>query len=86
VVVVKATTEADLDKYKGQLRDKIVLLPVATPPQPNFEADAKRLTAEDLQKMADAPASTPTTAANRPADPAMAERMATLRVQRELRT
>jgi carboxypeptidase Q len=85
VVVVKATTEADLDKYKGQLRDKIVLLPVATPLQPNFEADAKRLSAEDLQKMADAPASTPTTA-NRPADPAMAERMATMRAQRELRT
>ena len=86
VVVVKATTEADLSTYKGQLRDKIVLLPVATPPQPNFEPDAKRLSDEELQKMADAPASTPTTAANRPADPAMAERMATMRAQRELRT
>jgi carboxypeptidase Q len=84
VVVVKATTEADLAKYKGQLRDKIVLLPVATLPQPNFEPDAKRLSAEDLQKMADAPATTPTTAANGPAN--TPDRLAAMRAQRELRT
>ncbi|WP_240047115.1 M28 family metallopeptidase [Hymenobacter nivis] len=85
VVVVRATTEADLAKYKGQLRDKIVLLPVANPPQPNFEPDAKRLSAEDLQKLADAPATAPTTAANRPVEPATAERMAALKTARELR-
>jgi carboxypeptidase Q len=87
VVVVKAATEAELDKYKGQLRDKIVLLPVATSLQPNFEPDAKRLSSEDLQKLADAPASPASTAANRsPADAAMTERMATMRAQREMRT
>lgn len=85
VVVVRATTEADLAKFKGQLRDKIVLLPVATPPQPNFEPDAKRLTAEELQKMADAPAGGAPTAANRPAEPATADRMAAMRAARELR-
>jgi hypothetical protein len=51
VVLVKATAEADLDKYKGQLRDKIVLLPVANPPKTTFEADAKRYSDEELQKM-----------------------------------
>jgi carboxypeptidase Q len=85
VVVVRATTEADLAKFRGQLRDKIVLLPVATPPQPNFEPDAKRLTAEELQKMADAPAGGAPTAANRPAEPATADRMAAMRAARELR-
>jgi hypothetical protein len=67
VVYVNAKTEADLDKYKGQLRDKIILLPVATLPQPSFEPDAKRLTDDELQKMADAPAGGAPTAANRPA-------------------
>jgi carboxypeptidase Q len=85
VVVVRATTEADLAKFKGQLRDKIVVLPVTTPPQPNFEPDAKRLTAEELQKMADAPAGGAPTAANRPAEPATADRMAAMRAARELR-
>lgn len=86
VVVVRATTEADLAKYQGQLRDKIVLLPVATPPQPNFEPDAKRLNADDLQKLADAPAGGAPTAANRPAEPATADRIAALKAARELRT
>jgi carboxypeptidase Q len=86
IVVVRATTEADLAKFKGQLRDKIVVLPVTTPPQPNFEPDAKRLTAEELQKMADAPAGGAPTAANRPAEPATADRMAAIRAARELRS
>ncbi len=83
VVVVRATTEADLGKYKGQLRDKIVLLPVATPPQPNFEPDAKRLTTEELQAMADATVGGAPTAANAPA--ATADRVAAMRAARELR-
>ncbi|RAK65858.1 M28 family metallopeptidase [Hymenobacter edaphi] len=51
VVLVKAATEADLDKYKGQLRDKIVLTEVASEPKTTFAADAKRYTDEELQKM-----------------------------------
>ena len=70
VAFVNVKTEADLANYKGQLRDKIIVLPVATPPQPNFEPDAKRLSAEDLQKLSEAPAGGGAlTAANRPAGP-----------------
>lgn len=85
VVYVKATAEADLDKYKGQLRDKIVLLPVASLPQPNFEPDAKRLTADELQKLADAPAGGLPTAANRPVEAPDAARLAARRAQLALR-
>jgi carboxypeptidase Q len=87
VAYVNVKTEADLAKYKGQLRDKIVVLPVATPPQPNFEPDAKRLTAEDLQKLADAPAGGGApTAANRPAEANPEARRAVMLAARELRT
>jgi hypothetical protein len=85
VAYVNVKTEADLAKYQGQLRDKIVVLPVATPPQPNFEPDAKRLSAEDLQKMADAPAGGAPTAANRPAEPDAEARRAAMLAARALR-
>jgi hypothetical protein len=85
VAYVNVKTEADLDKYKGQLRDKIVVLPVATPPQPNFEPDAKRLSAEDLQKLADAPAGGAPTAANRPAEPDAEARRTAMLAARALR-
>jgi hypothetical protein len=80
VIVVKATTEADLDKYKGQLRDKIALLEVPNPPKPSFEPDAKRYTDEELQKMTEKPAAP---AANATSD---ADRMATYRARLALRT
>jgi hypothetical protein len=86
VAYVNVKTEADLAKYQGQLRDKIVVLPVATPPQPNFEPDAKRLSAEDLQKMADAPAGGAPTAANRPAEPDAEARRTAMLAARALRT
>ncbi|WP_151088348.1 M28 family metallopeptidase [Hymenobacter baengnokdamensis] len=85
VAYVNVKAEADLEKYKGQLRDKIVLLPVATPPQPNFEPDAKRLTVDELQKMADAPAGGAPTAANRPAEANPEARRAAMLAARELR-
>ncbi|TGE29876.1 M28 family metallopeptidase [Hymenobacter metallicola] len=78
VIVVKASTEADLDQYKGRLRDKIVLTEVATPPQTTFEPDARRYTDEELKKMAEAPAASP-------AAPADAERLAARRAQIALR-
>jgi len=83
VVYVKATTEAELDKFKGQLRDKIVVLPVPTAPKPSFEPDAKRYTDDELAKMTEVPAKPAAPAA---ADPAMAERMATRKAQAALRT
>ncbi|TGE08023.1 M28 family metallopeptidase [Hymenobacter fodinae] len=80
VIVVKAATEADLDKYKGQLRDKIALLEVPNPPKPSFEPDAKRYTDDELRKMAEKPAAP---AANATPD---ADRMATFRARAALRT
>nr|WP_236704995.1 M28 family peptidase [Hymenobacter sp. AT01-02] len=83
VVVVKATTEAELDKYKGKLRDKIVLLDVTNVPKPSFEADAKRYTAEELQKMAEYKLEAP---AAKPNDAEMEQRMAQRRTMMALRT
>ncbi|MBT9395220.1 M20/M25/M40 family metallo-hydrolase [Hymenobacter sp. NST-14] len=83
VVVVKAATEADLDRYQGRLRDKIVVFDVANPPQPSFEPDARRYTAEELQKMADFKPEPPVA---RPANPEMDERMKARRAQFALRT
>ncbi|QNH61408.1 M28 family metallopeptidase [Hymenobacter sediminicola] len=83
VVVVKAATEADLAKYQGQLRDKIVLFEVANPPKPSFEPDARRHTDEELKKMADFKPEAPTAT---PANTDMEERMKTRRAQAALRT
>ncbi|WP_317175071.1 zinc-binding metallopeptidase family protein [Hymenobacter qilianensis] len=81
VVYVNATTEADLAKFQGKLRDKIVLTAVATPPKTTFEADAKRYTDDELTKMMEAQPARPTTE-----DPAMTERMNARRAQAALRT
>ncbi|UOQ74519.1 M28 family metallopeptidase [Hymenobacter cellulosilyticus] len=78
VVVVKAATEADLDAYKGRLRDKIVLTEVATPPKTSFEPDARRYTDAELQKLTEAPSAAPASAAD-------AERLAARRAQATLR-
>ncbi|UOQ76240.1 M20/M25/M40 family metallo-hydrolase [Hymenobacter sp. 5516J-16] len=79
---MKATTEAELDKYKGQLRDKIVLLDVAAP-KIGFEPDAKRYTAEELQKMADYKLEA---AAAAPNSAEMEQRLAARRTMLALRT
>ncbi|WP_139924106.1 M20/M25/M40 family metallo-hydrolase [Hymenobacter sp. DG01] len=84
VVVMKATTEAELDKYKGQLRDKIVLLDV-TAPKTSFEADAKRYSDDELQKMAAYKPEAPAAAANS-ASAEMEQRMAQRRAMLALRT
>ncbi len=82
VVVLKAaTTEADLDQYKGQLRGKIVVMSVPNPPKNAEGPDLKRYTDDELAKMAEPAAPRP--AANTP-DPAAA--LATRRAQATLRT
>ena len=80
IVVVKVATEADLDGYKGQLRDKIVVMSVPTPPKPSAAPDLKRYTDGELQEMADPAAPRP--AANLPDAAALAAR----KVQAALRT
>jgi hypothetical protein len=55
VVFVDVKTEADLEKYKGKLKGKIVLFSPPTPVQPGFKPDATRYADSTLLQMANAP-------------------------------
>ena len=52
VVLVKADTTTDLDKYKGKLAGKIVIFDTQNKLNRTFKADAARYTDEELDKMA----------------------------------
>ncbi|MDT4898901.1 MAG: carboxypeptidase [Acidobacteriota bacterium] len=54
VVFLDAATEADLIKYKGKLKGKIVLISPARAVEPNFTPLALRTTDEELLKLANA--------------------------------
>jgi len=51
VVINKADTIIDLDKYKGTLKGKIVMMDASTPLTPNFKADAARYADTTLENM-----------------------------------
>ena len=51
-------TEADLLKYKGKLKGKIVLMSPAREVEPNFLPQAQRTSEEDLRKLSEAKPST----------------------------
>jgi hypothetical protein len=51
VVYVEIDSEADLAKYKGQLKGKIIMMPTSTEAQNQYDADAHRMTDEELQGM-----------------------------------
>ncbi|MDT5158798.1 MAG: carboxypeptidase [Acidobacteriota bacterium] len=55
LVLVDAKTEEDLQKYKGQLRGKIVLAGTERELKPRFEPTATRLNDKQLLELADAP-------------------------------
>jgi carboxypeptidase Q len=55
VVLVEAKNDAELQKYKGTLRGKIVLAGNVRELKPRFEPTAKRLTEKELLELADAP-------------------------------
>ena len=55
VVYVEATTEADLEKYKGKLNGKIVLTAPTREVSAHFDALGKRLDEKGLLALADAP-------------------------------
>jgi hypothetical protein len=55
LVVVDAKNEEELQKYKGQLRGKIVLAGTERQLKPRFEPAATRLTEKQLLELADAP-------------------------------
>jgi len=53
-IYLDVKTEADLAKYKGKLKDKIVLFSALVPVKPGFAADAKRFNDSTLLSMANA--------------------------------
>ncbi|HEY0170492.1 MAG TPA: M20/M25/M40 family metallo-hydrolase [Pyrinomonadaceae bacterium] len=55
LVVVEAKNDEELQKYKGQLRGKIVLAGAERELRPRFEPTATRLTEKQLLELADAP-------------------------------
>jgi hypothetical protein len=55
VVLVEAKNDAELQKYKGTLRGKIVLAGNVRELKPRFEPTAKRLSEKELLELADAP-------------------------------
>ncbi|HEX8710065.1 MAG TPA: hypothetical protein VF723_17620, partial [Pyrinomonadaceae bacterium] len=55
VVYVDAKTEADLEKYRGKLKGKILLTTAAPEVKARFEAPGHRLDEKDLLKLANAP-------------------------------
>ena len=80
VVHLELKTDADFDKYKGQLRGKIVLISNERPMKAAFEGMGVRHSDEDLAKLAAAPDPAIAAAAPRPQgqpqqSPQQAERM-----------
>jgi carboxypeptidase Q len=59
VILVKAKDSAELDAYRGKLKGKVILLYRADTLKQTFQADARRYTDEDLERMANATAPAP---------------------------
>lgn len=82
VVIIKADTIADLAKYKGNLKGKVVIFDNAVALTTSFKSDGNRYTEEELEKMTEAPAA----AGNRPANNNMTAQRSAVMKMRELRT
>jgi len=54
VILIKADTITDLDKYKGKLKGKIVIFDTKPGAERTFKADATRITDDELDAMAKA--------------------------------
>jgi carboxypeptidase Q len=83
VVLVEATKEEELAKYKGQLRGKIVLAGTVRELKPKFESTATRATEKELLDLANAP--DPASVPRRPQRPPSPEQIAQARFN-DLRT
>ena len=59
VVIFDPQTEADIDKFKGKLAGKIVLVSALRPIKADFEGMGTRHSDEELKKMADATSAVP---------------------------
>jgi hypothetical protein len=77
VIIINAKDSAELEKYRGKMSGKVVLLYRTDTLKQSFTADARRITDEDLQKMANAQL-------QQPRNPQQPVDTAQLRRQREL--
>ena len=74
VILIEAKDSVELEKYRGKMKGKVIVIYRVDTLKQTFKADATRYTDEDLQKMADAKPQQPRQATN-PADTAAARRM-----------
>ncbi|MFT6970541.1 MAG: carboxypeptidase Q [Roseivirga sp.] len=51
VVYIEVNSEADLAKFRGQLKGKIIMMPTSTEAENQYEADAHRTTEDELEAM-----------------------------------
>jgi len=51
VIYVNVSDESDLEKYKGKLKGKVVVMPTTVKAKTTFEADAKRFSDDELLNM-----------------------------------
>jgi carboxypeptidase Q len=79
VVYAPIAKEEDMQKFKGQLKGKLIITQVPDPVLPHFEADAKRYTDAELADLANFQITGG-------GDKAMADRIAQFRAQRDLQT
>lgn len=79
LMLVHAEKEEDFAQYKGQLKDKIILVQTTPDIKTTFEPDARRFTDDRLAEMAGAAASAPSSSGLSP------ERMAEYRSRRAVR-
>jgi carboxypeptidase Q len=66
VVYIDARNEEDLQKFKGQLKGKIVFTSAVRDVPAHFESQGSRMTEKDLLQLADAPEPRPAGRGNRP--------------------
>ncbi|MDO1447354.1 M20/M25/M40 family metallo-hydrolase [Rhodocytophaga aerolata] len=79
LMLVNAEKEEDFAQYKGQLKDKIILVQTTPDIKTTFEPDARRFTDDRLAEMAGTAASAPSSSGLSP------ERMAEYRARRAVR-
>ncbi|GAA4334662.1 M28 family metallopeptidase [Mucilaginibacter gynuensis] len=85
VILIKADTITDLDKYKGKLQGKAVIFDVAITIKQSFKADATRYTDSALTAMANTKPQA-SRQQQRPADFANSPQFAAMRKARAMRT
>ena len=80
-ILIDAKTPADLEKYKGKLKDAIILMQGEQELPSSFEPESSRLSGEDLAKLEMAPEPA---AGRRPGQPQMGDMQARMQLQQAI--